>query len=67
MRRFVKHFIFWTVVIVVVALSIMTGLNAAQKGTGNAVIEGLLVLLMIVTVYFVYCEIIYDEKPGKKD
>ncbi len=63
MAKFVKHFMFWTITIVVVTLAVMTGINSIRDGSSaNAIVDGVLVIVLIATAYFVFCEIVKDEK-----
>lgn len=63
MAKFVKHFMFWAITIVVVALAVMTGINSIRDGSSaNAIVDGVLVIVLIATAYFVFCEIVKDEK-----
>ena len=53
--KFVKHFMFWILAVCIVTLSVMTGLNAGLGQTANALVDGILVVILLIGVYFIFC------------
>ncbi|MBR5389481.1 hypothetical protein IK146_02905 [Candidatus Saccharibacteria bacterium] len=66
MSRVTIYFLFWTQLFVLIASSLMTGLNAALGDVDNSIIWGLITVAMAFCEFLVFREMLKVVKPPKR-
>ena len=66
MSRATIYFLFWIQLFVLVASSLMTGLNAALSDIDNSIVWGLIVIVMVFCEFLVFRTMVRIVKPPKR-